>query len=300
MAAFFPTPHIRHRQRALMKHLMVTQMTTQLVLCSQYINRGYRYLSPVFPLTTRDRVQWYVHNSAHEHPALTFLHAVCTLSGTFSRLLLFIYGAEVSSFHRVSLTPLAMPWKRISGHLTRISAGMARNVWGVNSSGHVYRYTGDDKNPWVRVPGTLTEITAASDGTVWGINSAGHIYRYTWGSSPGDPGHWVRIPGTVASIGAGADGRVWGVNSAGAIFRYTGDRDTKDWKRIPGTLHAIAVGVETNVWGVNQANHIFMYSGDDTNPWVRITGGLSHIAAGADGVVWGVNANGSVFRWRRS
>ena len=63
---------------ALTKQVMVTQMTAQLVLCSRYTNRGYR---SVFPLTTRDRVQWYVHDSAHEHPAhpaLTFLRAVCT------------------------------------------------------------------------------------------------------------------------------------------------------------------------------------------------------------------------------
>src|SRR6266550_123654 len=255
MAAFFPTPHIRHRQRALMKHLMVTQMTTQLVLCSQYINRGYRYLSPVFPLTTRDRVQWYVHNSAHEHPALTFLHAVCTLSGTFSRLLLFIYGAEVSSFHRVSLTPLAMPWKRISGHLTRISAGMARNVWGVNSSGHVYRYTGDDKNPWVRVPGTLTEITAASDGTVWGVNSAGHIYRYTGDRDTKD---WKRIPGTLHEISVGVETNVWGVNQANHIFMYSGD-DTNPWVRITGGLSHIAAGADGVVWGVNANGSVFRW-----------------------------------------
>jgi hypothetical protein len=51
-------------------------------------------------------------------------------------------------------------------------------VWGVNSAGHIYRYTQDDANPWVQIPGGLSDIGAGSDGAVWGVNSAGNIYRY--------------------------------------------------------------------------------------------------------------------------
>jgi hypothetical protein len=45
-------------------------------------------------------------------------------------------------------------------------------------------YTNNDASPWVQIPGALTDIGAGVDGTVWGVNSAGNIYRYT-GDLPG-------------------------------------------------------------------------------------------------------------------
>ncbi|WP_228470920.1 tectonin domain-containing protein [Streptomyces alkaliphilus] len=69
-------------------------------------------------------------------------------------------------------------WVQISGALTAISAGSRTSVWGVNSAGNIYRYSGNDGSPWSRVPGGLTDIGAAADGTVWGVNANGNIYRY--------------------------------------------------------------------------------------------------------------------------
>ncbi|MFB7131984.1 tectonin domain-containing protein, partial [Streptomyces sp. NPDC056237] len=40
-------------------------------------------------------------------------------------------------------------WKQVSGGLTTISVGSRTHVWGVNSLGQMYRYTGHDSNPWV-------------------------------------------------------------------------------------------------------------------------------------------------------
>ena len=111
-----------------------------------------------------------------------------------------------------------MPWKQIAGGLSRISAGSVTNVWGVNSSANVFRYTGDDSDPWVQIPGALTDIGAAADGTVWGVSGSGEIFRYTWDST-----HWIKIPGTLKRISAGSRTNVWGVNAAGNVFRYTGD-----------------------------------------------------------------------------
>ncbi|MFD8004173.1 tectonin domain-containing protein, partial [Streptomyces mirabilis] len=44
-------------------------------------------------------------------------------------------------------------WKQVSGGLTTISVGSRTHVWGVNSSGQIYRYTGHDANPWIGIPG---------------------------------------------------------------------------------------------------------------------------------------------------
>jgi virginiamycin B lyase len=34
-------------------------------------------------------------------------------------------------------------WKQIAGGLSAISVGSRTNVWGVNTSGEIWRYTGD-------------------------------------------------------------------------------------------------------------------------------------------------------------
>ncbi|MFE2607387.1 tectonin domain-containing protein, partial [Streptomyces mirabilis] len=44
-------------------------------------------------------------------------------------------------------------WKQVSGGLTTISVGSRTHVWGVNSLGQIYRYTGHDANPWIGIPG---------------------------------------------------------------------------------------------------------------------------------------------------
>jgi len=50
------------------------------------------------------------------------------------------------------------------------------NVWGVNSAGNIYTFTGDDSKPWVQIAGGLVDIGAGTDGVVWGVNSADSIY----------------------------------------------------------------------------------------------------------------------------
>lgn len=214
---------------------------------------------------------------------------------------------------------IMMPgWQLIPGGLSQVSAGSANNIWGVNSAGNIFNFTGTF-NP---IPGGLSCVSAASDGTVWGVNSGGNIYRRdgnswtqipgglmqisvgsaknVWGVNSGgniyqytgdDSNPWTQIPGGLSWVSAAADGTVWGVNSGGNIYR----RDGSSWTQIPGGLMQISVGSAQNVWGVNSGGNIYQYTGDDSNPWVQIPGGLSNIAVGADGTVWGVNSNGNIY-----
>ncbi|KAJ6601682.1 hypothetical protein B0H10DRAFT_1958317 [Mycena sp. CBHHK59/15] len=102
-----------------------------------------------------------------------------------------------------------------------IGAGADGTVWGVNSAGNIFRYTGDqgDPNHWVQIPGGLTAIAAGIKTNVWGVNAGGNIFSYTGD----DSNPWVQIAGGLADIGAGADGVVWGVNSDDTIFRWIRD-----------------------------------------------------------------------------
>ncbi|WSQ15176.1 hypothetical protein OG604_49975 [Streptomyces sp. NBC_01231] len=47
------------------------------------------------------------------------------------------------------------------------------------SSNQLYRYTGHDANPWIGIPGGASDIGAAADGNVWHVNASGGIWRYT-------------------------------------------------------------------------------------------------------------------------
>ena len=216
------------------------------------------------------------------------------LPGIFYRPFLLVHGTEVFEVVLSSVSLVAMAWKTIVGALSRISAGSATNVWGVNAAGTVFRYTGDDGNPWVGIPGVvLTDIGAAADGTVWGVdaNADGQIFRYT--GNKGDPNHWVNIKGSLTRISVGSVSNVWGVNAVGNIFRYTGF-DSNPWASVPGTLSDIGAGADGTVWGVNSSGQIYRYTGDqgDPNHWVNIPGAtLSAISAGVRTNVWGVNAS---------
>ena len=76
--------------------------------------------------------------------------------------------------------------------------GSRANVWGVNSSNEIFRYTGNHANPWALVPGPgrLSDIGVAAEGTVWGVNAANEIFKYTGkGTNP-----WAQVPGALCGI----------------------------------------------------------------------------------------------------
>jgi hypothetical protein len=144
-------------------------------------------------------------------------------------------------------------WTPVSGGLCRISVGSQVNVWGLNLSNEIFRYTGNDAKPWALVPGPLlSDIGVAGDGTVWGVNAANEIFNYTGnGANP-----WAQVPGALCRISVGSRANVWGVNAANEIFQST-RFDLVSWAQVPGELSEVGVGADGTVWGVNRANEIF-------------------------------------------
>ena len=45
-------------------------------------------------------------------------------------------------------------WSKIGGKLVQVSSG--KSVWGVNKSGNIYKYRGNNK--WKHIPGRLTNV----------------------------------------------------------------------------------------------------------------------------------------------
>jgi virginiamycin B lyase len=107
-------------------------------------------------------------------------------------------------------------WKTIGPtFLVSISAA-ADTVWGLDSSGNIYRYPGNDSAPWEKIPGTLAEISAGSSKNVWGLDSAGNVYTYNGHSNSFD-----LIDGTYEDVYAAADGTVWALTAAGIPYLYS-------------------------------------------------------------------------------
>ena len=63
----------------------------------------------------------------------------------------------------------------IPAGITYVSVGNAKNIWALDESGQVFKWSG---TTWDKKPGTLVNISAANDGTVWGINAQVTVYKW--------------------------------------------------------------------------------------------------------------------------
>lgn len=100
--------------------------------------------------------------------------------------------------------------EQIPGTLHHISVGNANDVWGVNASNMVYRWSNQSKS-WTRIPGSLKQVSVGGDGAVWGVAPDGQIFRWTGET-------WERIPGGLDQISVADWGLVWGVNQSSQVF----------------------------------------------------------------------------------
>jgi virginiamycin B lyase len=82
---------------------------------------------------------------------------------------------------------------------------VGHDVWGINSSGEIYRF--DRNAAGVAVDsGALSQLSAGADGAVWGINAANQIWRF----NPQTQG-WMRLGGWLSQIAVGFSQEVWGM-----------------------------------------------------------------------------------------
>lgn len=125
-------------------------------------------------------------------------------------LLLYFFFAEILEMQAVN-------WRQVEGQLRTVSChGGPNAVYGVNSGGNIYRWTG---NGWTQVPGGLAQLDVSTCGRyVWGVNSGGNIYR----ADHAAPGQWNQVAGGLSHVSHGS-GVVWGVNKDGGIYQCKAD-----------------------------------------------------------------------------
>jgi hypothetical protein len=122
-------------------------------------------------------------------------------------------------------------WTFVPGRLKQISVGSASNVWGVNSAGDIYKWTGTS---FIKMSGSFASVSVAADGTVWALQPDDSIRRWN-GSS------WMPSAGSLHWISAGSVSNVWGVNSSGLVYKL--NAATGGWEMPPvpsGTFKGVA------------------------------------------------------------
>lgn len=185
--------------------------------------------------------------------------------------------------------------------LTQIAVGGGNavkrdTVWGLDSSGRVYRATPSGTS-WVfsQIPGVL-DFIAVGIGyqevchpyEVWGLNPSAQIYRYSFCSKS-----FEQVPGTLGSLAVGG-GDVWGINGNGQVYRYDFAALTFFQVSTLYVMTQIALG-PNGAWGIDILSRVWQLlnkGGQD----LFVGQGLTQIRAGGNGV-WGIiESSQQIFR----
>jgi Tectonin domain len=184
--------------------------------------------------------------------------------------------------------------------LTQIAVGggtaaQADEVWGLNSSGSIYRAS-KSGGSWVfsQVPGVL-DFIAVGPGyhdrchpyEVWGLNSDSQIYRYNFCGNNFD-----QVPGILCEVQVGG-GDVWGAQCGPNVFRFNFSTLTFDQISDPfGSIPALTVG-PNGIWAIDTSTSA-VYQYDDFLGFKLINCCFTQIQAGGNGV-WALSGK-SIYR----
>jgi hypothetical protein len=175
------------------------------------------------------------------------------------------------------------------------SAAQADEVWGLNSSGSIYRAS-KSGGSWVfsQVSGVLDLIEVGPGYQdrchpyeVWGLNSGAQIYRYNFCRNNFD-----QVSGILCELQVGG-GDVWGAECGPNVFHFNFSTLTFDQVSDPfGSFPALTVG-PNGVWAIDTGTSV-VYQYDDFLGFKVILiscCGINQIQAGGNGV-WALSGNG--------
>ena len=196
----------------------------------------------------------------------------------------------------------------IKGDLKQVSVGWQDQVWGIDSNGRIWRFTGDDHASWpfIQVPISSdvqpAQISVAADGTVLMVAKASsegtpNVFRY----EKGPPEQWIPIPIAAQQVCVVSRENAWGLDLAGSILSYSGKDYASSIKILPGVkFDQISAGADRTHWGLS-GGAIFRMDTQpsDTNDYLNtsIAGSLTQISVGSKRRVWGRQPSGRIVRY---
>jgi hypothetical protein len=183
------------------------------------------------------------------------------------------------------------------------TAVQADAVWGLNSSGDIYRAS-KSGGSWTfsLVPGSLDLIEVGPGYQdkchpyeVWGLNTSSEIYRYNFCKNNFD-----QEPGILCDIKVGG-GEVWGAQCGPNVFRFNFNGGSFDQISDPFEAEPVlAVGADGRLWAIDTGDSV-VYQYDAfyaSSGFQVIECCLTQLAAGGDGL-WALSGT-SVYRFEES
>ncbi len=182
------------------------------------------------------------------------------------------------------------------------NAAQADEVWGLNSSGSIYRASKSGTS-WVfsQVSGVLDLIQVGPGYwdnchpyEVWGLNPSSQIYRYNFCGN-----NFEQQSGILCDIHVGG-GDIWGADCSPKVFRFNFFTAVFDQIADPfGAFPQLTVGSNGDVWATDTGNSFAVYKYDDFSGFKAIFCCSTQIQAG-NGVWLLAGGGNTIYRWEPS
>jgi hypothetical protein len=184
--------------------------------------------------------------------------------------------------------PYQSAFERVPGTLTQLSIGSDGEVWGIDPTGNVLRWTGSE---WKAHDGNLRQISVRNLKEAWGVNAENDLLR--WNQSSWEPtGFKTNV------VSAGIDGTVWGLaTEAGGGVVQTISTWLAEQRLVPivstgSHLKQLSVTDANRVWVIDDNGQSFRGNGEVE--WQRQDPGLKDVVEAPNGEVWKLYSNGSL------
>lgn len=177
-------------------------------------------------------------------------------------------------------------WTILKGKLKQMDAAADGSLWGIGTTGDVFRFDGER---WVESRGNLMQLSAINSNDAWGVDDSGGIWHW-------EGERWRQMPGKFRSVEASSDGQVWAIDFEQRVYAW----NQSDWEAVPG--HFIQLSAEpNNIWALTESGEVFhLQQQNGQGQWVQSQGNnFRYIHAGADGSVWATDADNNAFYYKR-
>ena len=88
----------------------------------------------------------------------------------------YLWGVNSNDDIYICTRPCTGSWTHIAGKLVQVDPS-DNELWGTNSAQNIFKRSVDASGSWIGVSGKLKQVSGSGNGYVWGLKSTGHIYK---------------------------------------------------------------------------------------------------------------------------
>jgi hypothetical protein len=124
--------------------------------------------------------------------------------------------------------------------MKQVTIANANTVWGLDTTGYLYRYTG---SAWEQKICCVDRISVGEDGVLWATNPADNLRVLQWNGTSWDA--FLRPAGMIY-VSVGNASYIWGLDPNNRVFKFNGS----SWAPVLGSLYQISAAADGTVWGI--------------------------------------------------